>query len=118
MRGVFKLNAAWVGMPTAFPPVIPDINGNRVIDDDDFAVLDDVFLVVLVDHAGPQGILDEVWPLHIGADIEAADPGNFLSLANAVVSHVDGLLVQLHLVMLNFVRQIVFGLGEFPRKPL
>ena len=73
----------------------------ELIDDDHLAVHDDVVLLLLVDHVGPQALLQQVRPLHVRAGEERADAGDLLGRRLALVRQADLLVVVLHLVVLR-----------------
>ncbi len=62
------------------------------IDDDDFAILDDVVHVAFVEVVGLQRIIDEMRPLHVAGRVETFDAGEPLGFAYALVGQVRGML--------------------------
>ncbi len=86
------------------------------IDDDDFhlaalAALDDVILVAFVDDMGAHGLLHQMRPVHVVADVKAADAGKFLRLGDPFVRQMNALAIPFHFVIL---RQPFFLLLGFP----
>ena len=130
---------ALLGLDRLVQPVGPlpadHLAAGVFVDDDDFhlagaaAALDDVVLVLLVDDVGPQRLLHQVRPLHVVADVEAADARGLLRGGDAFVGEVDALAVQLDLVVLREpfllllrLLELLLGLGlalrgPFPSRP-
>ncbi len=102
------------GLVEAVGPLPADHEAaGEFIDDDDFAVLHDVFFVFFVDDVGAEGLLEQVRPVHVAADVEAADAGVFLGFLNAFVGEVDGFAVEFDLVHLHFFGEVFLGFDEF-----
>ena len=74
------------------------------IDDDDFAVLDDVILIAVHHEARPQGLDDEVVQIEVVVVEHVADAQHLFNFGNTRVGRRDGLLFFVH-------RVVVFGEG-------
>ena len=89
----------------------------KLVDDDDFqfaprAALDDVIFVLLVDHMGAHRLFHQMRPLHVVADVEAADAGKILRLGDAFVRQMHALAVPFNLVILGDPFLAFLGLGQ------
>ncbi len=72
------------------------------IDDDDFAVVDDVVLVAFVDRVGGQGLLEIVGEFCVAVVVDAFAFGNAgepLDLVNAIFSQRCGTMLGVHLIV-------------------
>jgi hypothetical protein len=59
----------------------------ELVDDDDLVALDDVFLVEAIEVVCAEGLVNQVRPVHVSGDVEAARADEFLGPAGAFLGH-------------------------------
>ena len=92
-RAVFFLDAnAFLRFDRLVQTVAPGApfhqTSGEVVDDDDFAVFNDVVNVALIKVARFQGVVDQVRPVHVPDRVEALDAGQTFGAADAFVGQV------------------------------